>query len=649
MNLMKDELLSQLNTSETRNSRMMDYIVRRNWPAAVPVLWGVREDGLPPGAKKRGFSDTALKMIQMLTAMTVMADDFAKSRKAVGIPHKPGLSRKDAAAFFGNGKKLLRAVKTAAEPDKNLNGVFLVLAAARALEWLKTLEGFSPDVWQELLDTLAQVAADARVISLEDTPVQYLLMAGELPLTLAAYFPEMPQHNTWVKQAVAVMEETLDVLLDGAGMVQAKNLGVSRVLLASWTRMKWLDWELSSLGENNALPREESTIFSQAVNHQYEWVSRCAIHLTRPDGTLMFSPEGAKTGAWEPGLFTAVRVMDADADNQFVLAPLALPGYPKYAVEAAEKEPVPESVNISEWSAVAVMRGAWDREESVSALTWEKPVPRVELGNLGTTLISGDWDYEIKWNGKPLVAADTWDMVCHEDSDDVGYVELEMLLTDGFRFQRSVALAKREGFVLLADAVLPPEEFMEASEAFMEPWLPAASTPPEPKKLRKNQGLEYTARLPIFPGVKAGENADSFEMSLYTPREIKALVLPLALPEWRHQVGKTEGLMCKNGMLEYRCHSPREAIFAPLFFDLYDERLHSSLTWRRLTVAQKLQKVPAYIASGTRVMVADSQWLIYRSLAPAANRSLLGHNLTSENFIGTFDEEGNVDAILEIR
>lgn len=642
MNHLK-ETLSQLENSPERKSRMMDYICTLRYPGTVPVLWGVGEDGLPAGAKKCGFSGASLKMIRTLTAVAVMADDFSKPRKNLGVPHKPGLTPADAAAFFGNGKKLLRAVRQAAELEKNRNGMFLLLAAARAMEALKALESFSQNTWQEIFDTLREVAADARAISLEDAPLAYLLVAGELPLTLATYFPEMPQCAALVRQAVAVVEETLEVLLDGAGMVRAKHLAISRALLASWTRMMWLEWEWDYGDEAQARP-VKYPLFSDAVNHQYEWVSRCAIHLTRPDGTLMFSPPGAKYAAWEPALFAAVRVMDKDADNQFVLAPLALPGYPKHAVTEAEKEPVPEESNIAEWSAVAVMRGAWDRKESFCALTWDQSAPRLEVGNLGTPLLSGDWQYEIKWNGRLLAPEDTWDMICHEDSDDVTHIELEMLLTDAFRLQRSVTLAKREGFVLLADAVLPPAEFMEASEAFMNP-----GAVPVPQKLRKNQGLEYTSRVPLFNGVKAGENPESFEMSLYTPREMKALVLPLALPEWRHQAAKTEGFACKNGVLEYRCHSPREAIFAPLFFDLYNERLHSSLTWRRLTVAQKLQTVPAYVASGMRVMVADSQWLIYRSLAPAANRTLMGHNLTSETFVGTFDEEGEVDTMLEIR
>jgi hypothetical protein len=65
-------------------------------------------------------------------------------------------------------------------------------------------------------------------------------------------------------------------------------------------------------------------------------------------------------------------------------------------------------------------------------------------------------------------------------------------------------------------------------------------------------------------------------------------------------------------------------------------------------VAESLQIVPPHVAAGYRVMVGKHQWLIYRSLAPAANRTLLGHNLATEMLIARFDRNGEVEPLIEI-
>ncbi|MHB8902693.1 MAG: hypothetical protein ACYC6Y_28370, partial [Thermoguttaceae bacterium] len=88
--------------------------------------------------------------------------------------------------------------------------------------------------------------------------------------------------------------------------------------------------------------------------------------------------------------------------------------------------------------------------------------------------------------------------------------------------------------------------------------------------------------------------------------------------------------------------------FAPLFLDLNARRMRRPGTWRRLTVAQSLEIVPANVAAGYRVMVGGQQWLIYRSLAAAANRTLLGHNLATEMLVARFDKAGEVQPLIEI-
>ena len=85
-----------------------------------------------------------------------------------------------------------------------------------------------------------------------------------------------------------------------------------------------------------------------------------------------------------------------------------------------------------------------------------------------------------------------------------------------------------------------------------------------------------------------------------------------------------------------------------MFVDLDVQRFHRERTWRALTVAEDLQALPPDVAVGYRVLAGSRQWLIYRSLAAKANRSVLGHNLATEMVVARFQRKGRVEPIMEI-
>jgi hypothetical protein len=123
--------------------------------------------------------------------------------------------------------------------------------------------------------------------------------------------------------------------------------------------------------------------------------------------------------------------------------------------------------------------------------------------------------------------------------------------------------------------------------------------------------------------------------------------MPLGLPEWRGATRNGALRMCEEGLeLEHRTEAP--AAFAPLIFDLEPRRLNKPVTWRQLTVAEELAIQPPHVASAYRAQFGKKQWLIYRSLAPPANRTVLGHNLCSEFLCGRFDRDGDVRGLVEI-
>ena len=126
-----------------------------------------------------------------------------------------------------------------------------------------------------------------------------------------------------------------------------------------------------------------------------------------------------------------------------------------------------------------------------------------------------------------------------------------------------------------------------------------------------------------------------------------ALVLPLALPEWRIDT-RPGTLAAVDERMELSQSATGSALFAPLFVDMDRRRIARPCTWRQLTVGENLAIQPPDVAVGYRVMVGRQQWLIYRSLAPAANRSLLGHNLVSGMLLARFDRKGEVESLVEI-
>jgi hypothetical protein len=100
--------------------------------------------------------------------------------------------------------------------------------------------------------------------------------------------------------------------------------------------------------------------------------------------------------------------------------------------------------------------------------------------------------------------------------------------------------------------------------------------------------------------------------------------------------------------LELRQAIEGRRLFAPLWFDLDPRRARRLRTWRQLTVAESLAAQGADVAVGYRVAAGNRQWLIYRSLAPKRNRTLLGHNLSTETLVAGFGRKGEVQPIIEI-
>jgi hypothetical protein len=231
---------------------------------------------------------------------------------------------------------------------------------------------------------------------------------------------------------------------------------------------------------------------------------------------------------------------------------------------------------------------------------------------------SGVWQLDISRDGRRAEPMSEWEEVFRVSHERADYLELSSEFSEGLRVKRQILLARKDRFLFLADAIVARE----------------------PGK------LDYRACLPLASATRFDGAEESREGFLTGPSR-RALVLPLALPEWRADARFGSLEPTEHG-LELSQPAQGCGTYAPLFIDLQPRRFREPFTWRRLTVAENLHPLPADTAAGYRVQVGRRQWLIYRSLAAKANRTLLGHNLATQMLVARFRRNGEVDALLEI-
>lgn len=489
--------------------------------------------------------------------------------------------------------------------------------ALEALAWCHALPRLvaivSPEVWWDLLGHLMSTVTEADQIPPDDDPPvdQVLcgqLLCGELALTLAYLFPEIAPCRKLAREGRRVVSAGLVDLLDGQGFPHAEHFSLMRPLLACWTRCV-------ALGD-----RMEKDSLTAAARLQYEWLVRQSLRLVRHDGTQVFSDV-----TWSDEALFREALRHGGDEGDYRLAAVVLPrgtGIGGTAIgnaEPADASALPDPALHSPWAAAAVLRPGWSRSGERLTVLYPRQSVQVELSCKRDVLLSGLWEWEIRHDGRPVEPSSDWEEVCWFSDDDVDYLELEIELTEGLRIQRQLVMAREDHFLLLADAVLG----------------------------RKPGRLEYRGRLPLRPEISWEAADETREGFLVGHNKRRALVLPLALPEWRvdRRVGELE--RTERG-LELCQSSEGCSLYAPLFFDLDPRRIRRPLTWRQLTVAESLEIQPDDVAVGYRVMVGKAQWLIYRSLARRANRTLLGHNLSTEALVGRFTRTGEVEPLVEI-
>ncbi len=507
--------------------------------------------------------------------------------------------------------------------------------AVESLAWSYALPQLAakltPAAWWELAERLLDTAEAAltglsplEVDSPRAAALTQQLLAGELPLVLAAVLPEIKPFRRLAKRGRRVIEEGIEHLLDGEGLPAAHLLPWFRPLAASWTRAAMV-----GRGHSGAQ-------WGKAAREQYALLVEHLLRLRRPDGTAMLAEHEAAADC--PALFgAALRTADdlrawqaAVAANDRSLGldgPLA-DALPRKATGYASDEPAAYN---SEWAEFGLLRVNWERKSASLAVRYDADHLQAELNAGPRTLLAGTWETRITVAGRTLPAGSGWSCVCWESDDDVDYLELEMSLRDDVRLQRQLLLARRDGFLLIADALLS----------------------------LKPAELELTSRFPFAPGIgyqSADETREGFLLDAKGKR--RALVLPLALPEWQQspsggslETWPAEGAEGEPAAgLQLRMAGHGRGLFSPLFIDLQGSRFRrESFTWRHLTIAQERRILPPDEAAGYRVQIGDEQWLVYRSLATRGSRTVLGLNTNYEFVVGRIDtDECIIDSMLQV-
>lgn len=465
------------------------------------------------------------------------------------------------------------------------------------------------ETWWQLLDELwqlAQSATDWRVDSElpPEVALAQQLLAGELPLTLAYLFPEIRPLYKLRATAYEALSEGLVELTNGQGLLRGPYLGVLRPLLACWTRSRAI------------CQRFKKGCWNGKAEEQYAWLATQALSLSAADGrAILGQPHDER---WAPEfLATTLRLGGEPAD---VAAAKKLFGkkLTRLIVGRANNR-VPETSDNCEWSGVAVMRAGWEPSGPVVVVDYASPQLRLEVWSGRQKLFGGTWDWETTVNGKRLEAVGPWEETCWFTDKNADFLELAIDLADGARLERQILLAREDRILLLADYV------HECG----------------------NANVCHRSRLPLDDAIHFQPEAETREGLLSTDKPI-ARVLPLALPEWRSDP-RFGQLTSRDGWLQLEQQRPGKNLACPMFIDLHRPRAGKPCTWRQLTVAESMEILPHDAAVGYRAQCGKQQWLIYRSLAPPANRTLLGQNLSTEFLAARFlAPAGEIDELVEI-
>jgi hypothetical protein len=483
------------------------------------------------------------------------------------------------------------------------------LAIAYALPQLASK--LSGEVWWSLAESLRELATDAQQLRTELTGdiheiVRQQQLAGELPLALAYLFPEMRPMRELHPAARQSLSESLVALLDGKGGPHGRLLPVLGPLLACWTRTRLL-------GE-----RLKGGAWSKEAEKQYRWLVRHALRLAAPEGRFLTADIHAgrdRSGFWSM-LAKSIELAGDKADR------VAFTSVSSLVVKNKLKpiqNALPKPAFHSEWAGLATLATGWSKSDARLAIAYASDPLALELQVGGRQLLAGNWTSETVCDGQPVAITGSWDELCWQSDKDCDYLELSIDLADGLRLDRQILLAKQDAVLFLTDVLL--------------------TTNHAPRSLRHSLHLPWGRDVTWQPEAETRDG-------VLVDRKPRAAVLPLALGEWRSD-SRGGSLAGSSGRMTLTQEATSHALYCPLLIDLDPRRSRKERTWRQLTIAESLAAVSRDVAVGFRAQSGSDQWIVYRSLAPPANRTVMGQNISGEFAAGRFPASGEIKSWIE--
>jgi hypothetical protein len=266
------------------------------------------------------------------------------------------------------------------------------------------------------------------------------------------------------------------------------------------------------------------------------------------------------------------------------------------------------------------MASGWSQSGIRLATAYVAAQMTIELSVAGEKLMAGLWDFETHCDSKLAHPTGDWEQLCWERGKRFDLVELGRPLSEGLRLERQILFAREDDVLYLADSVISRDGMTHT--------------------------IRHTSDLPLTSDVCWQPEAETRD-GLLIGQKTRAALLPVALNEWRSDPrGGT--LDARGGRLVLTQETRGRALCCPLVIDLDRKRAKKPRTWRQLTVGENLEIVPHDVAVGYRAQSGDDQWLIYRSLGPAGNRTALGQNFAGEFSAGRFLSSGKYKQWIEI-
>ena len=290
---------------------------------------------------------------------------------------------------------------------------------------------------------------------------------------------------------------------------------------------------------------------------------------------------------------------------------------------------------------VAIIRSGWEANAVRVLLEYRSAVPHLEIAVGDRLLVAGPWQWRVTQGGRPLDMEGPWTLSCWESDRKATYLEIIAPLSGGLQIDRQIVVLPKDRVVLLADAITrrPSEQPHDEAQDLLRPHANGGAE-------HASGGLRMAAVLPLAPSLES-ESADETREILVYDTKPRLQVLPLALPEWK-VAGRGSFASTADGLaIEQPVAGGRG--YMPLWLDLDPARQGRPLTWRQLTVADTRQNLPPHQAIGFRVQEGLEQWLVYRTLDAARNRTVIGCNLSCGFVLGRIERTGMVDRTIEIQ